>query len=208
MPDVNSFISFAIASFALLVIPGPAVLYIINRSVSDGRTIGYSGVAGIELGTFMHVLAATAGLSAILAASPSAFNAVKYSGAAYLVFIGFRTLTRKPATIDSSTKSMTKMQAFRQGFVINTLNPKIALFFLSFLPHFIDQNKGSNAVQALMLGTLFVICGFITDGLYALTASSLREILVKGKTLPFVQRYIAGVVFIGLGLVASLAKVS
>ena len=117
-------------------------------------------------------------------------------------------LTRKPATIDSSTKSMTKMQAFRQGFVINTLNPKIALFFLSFLPQFIDQNKGSNAVQALMLGTLFVICGFITDGLYALTASSLREILVKGKTLPFVQRYIAGVVFIGLGLVASLAKVS
>lgn len=208
MPDINSFISFTIASFALLVIPGPAVLYVINRSVSDGRTIGLAGVVGIELGTFMHVLAATVGLSAILAASPNAFNAVKYCGAAYLVFIGFRTLFRKPALIDSSAKSMTKVQAFRQGFVINTLNPKIALFFLSFLPQFIDQKKSSNAVQSLMLGTVFVICGFVTDGIYALTASSLREVLIKGKTLPFVQRYVAGVVFVGLGLVASLAKVS
>lgn len=141
MPDINSFISFAIASVALLVIPGPAVLYIINRSVSDGRTIGYAGVVGIELGTFMHVLAATVGLSAILAASPNAFNAVKYSGAGYLVFVGLRTLSRKPAAIDSSAISMTRIQAFRQGFVINTLNPKIALFFLSFLPQFIDQDK-------------------------------------------------------------------
>jgi threonine/homoserine/homoserine lactone efflux protein len=202
MPDLNSLISFAIASLALLVIPGPAVLYIINRSVSDGRSIGYAGVLGIELGTFMHVLAATAGLSAILAASPSAFNAVKYSGAVYLVFIGLRTLTRRPAIIDASISSMTKTQAFRQGFIINTLNPKIALFFLSFLPQFIDQDK------ALTLGTVFVICGFFTDGIYSLTASSLREVLVKGKTLPFVQRYIAGVVFVVLGFVAALAKIS
>ena len=208
MPDLNSLISFAIASLALLVIPGPAVLYIINRSVSDGRSIGFAGVLGIELGTFMHVLAATAGLSAILAASPSAFNAVKYSGAVYLIFIGLRTLIRRPAIIDASVSSMTKAQAFRQGFIINTLNPKVALFFLSFLPQFIDQDKSSNALQALTLGTVFVICGFFTDGIYSLTASSLREVLVNGKTLPFVQRYVAGVVFIVLGLVASLAKIS
>jgi threonine/homoserine/homoserine lactone efflux protein len=208
MPDLNSLISFAIASLALLVIPGPAVLYIINRSVSDGRSIGFAGVLGIELGTFMHVLAATAGLSAILAASPSAFNAVKYSGAVYLIFIGLRTLARRPAIIDASVSSMTKAQAFRQGFIINTLNPKVALFFLSFLPQFIDQDKSSNALQALTLGTVFVICGFLTDGIYSLTASSLREVLVNGKTLPFVQRYVAGVVFVVLGLVASLAKIS
>jgi threonine/homoserine/homoserine lactone efflux protein len=208
MPDLNSLISFAIASLALLVIPGPAVLYIINRSVSDGRSIGFAGVLGIELGTFMHVLAATAGLSAILAASPSAFNAVKYSGAVYLIFIGLRTLIRRPAIIDASVSSMTKAQAFRQGFIINTLNPKVALFFLSFLPQFIDQDKSSNALQALTLGTVFVICGFFTDGIYSLTASSLREVLVNGKTLPFVQRYVAGVVFVVLGLVASLAKIS
>ena len=208
MPDLNSLISFAIASLALLVIPGPAVLYIINRSVSDGRSIGFAGVLGIELGTFMHVLAATAGLSAILAASPSAFNAVKYSGAVYLIFIGLRTLARRPVIIDASASSMTKTQAFRQGFIINTLNPKVALFFLSFLPQFIDQDKSSNALQALTLGTVFVICGFFTDGIYSLTASSLREVLVNGKTLPFVQRYVAGVVFVVLGLVASLAKIS
>ena len=208
MPDSNSLISFAIASFALLVIPGPAVLYIVNRSVSDGRSIGFAAVVGIELGTLMHVLAATAGLSAILAASPSAFNAVKYLGALYLISVGLRTLMRKPASVASLASSMTNFQAFRQGFIINTLNPKVALFFLSFLPQFIDQDKSSNALQALMLGVVFVSCGFITDGTYALTASSLREVLVKGKTLPFVQRYIAGVVFIGLGLVASLAKVS
>ncbi|MEY3801949.1 MAG: hypothetical protein RLZZ51_231 [Actinomycetota bacterium] len=208
MPDINSLISFAIASIALLVIPGPAVLYIINRSVSDGRTIGFAGVAGIELGTFMHVLAATAGLSAILATSPNAFNTVKYLGALYLVFVGLRTLSRRPAAIDSSASSMTKLQAFRQGFIINTLNPKIALFFLSFLPQFIDQDKNKNALQALILGIVFVTCGFITDGIYAVTASSLREVLAKGKTLPFVQRYIAGVVFIGLGIVAASAKIS
>lgn len=208
MPDSNSLISFAIASFALLVIPGPAVLYIVNRSVSDGRSIGFAAVVGIELGTLMHVLAATAGLSAILAASPSAFNAVKYLGALYLISVGLRTLMRKPASVASLASSMTNFQAFRQGFIINTLNPKVALFFLSFLPQFIDQDKSSNALQALMLGVVFVSCGFITDGTYALTASSLREVLVKGKTLPFIQRYIAGVVFVVLGLVAASAKIS
>ena len=208
MPDSNSLISFAIASFALLVIPGPAVLYIVNRSVSDGRSIGFASVVGIELGTLMHVLAATAGLSAILAASPSAFNAVKYLGALYLISVGLRTLMRKPASVASLASSMTNFQAFRQGFIINTLNPKVALFFLSFLPQFIDQDKSSNALQALMLGVVFVSCGFITDGTYALTASSLREVLVKGKTLPFIQRYIAGVVFVVLGLVAASAKIS
>ena len=208
MPDSNSLISFAIASFALLVIPGPAVLYIVNRSVSDGRSIGFAAVVGIELGTLMHVLAATAGLSAILAASPSAFNAVKYLGALYLISVGLRTLMRKPAAVASLASSMTNFQAFRQGFIINTLNPKVALFFLSFLPQFIDQDKSSKALQALMLGVVFVSCGFITDGTYALTASSLREVLVKGKTLPFIQRYIAGVVFVVLGLVAASAKIS
>lgn len=208
MPDSNSLISFAIASLALLVIPGPAVLYIVNRSVSDGRSIGLAAVAGIELGTFMHVLAATAGLSAILAASPSAFNAVKYLGALYLISVGLRTLLRQPAAIASLASSMTNFQAFRQGFIINTLNPKVALFFISFLPQFIDQDKSSSALQALILGAVFVICGFITDGTYALTASSLREILVRGKTLPFIQRYIAGVVFVMLGVVAASAKIS
>ena len=208
MPDLNSLISFAVASVALLVIPGPAVIYIVNRSVADGRQIGLAAVVGLELGTFMHVLAATVGLSAILATSENAFNVVKYLGASYLVLIGLRTLTRKPEAISTSVSSMTQSQAFRQGFIINTLNPKIALFFLSFLPQFIDPNISSNARQSLILGSVFVLCGFVIDGVYALTASSLREVLVKGKALPFIQQYVAGVVFVLLGAAAALAKVS
>lgn len=208
MPDFNSLVSFAIASVALLVIPGPAVIYIVNRSVANGRSIGLASVLGLELGTFMHVLAATVGLSAILATSESAFNIVKYLGASYLVLVGLRTISRQAQTMSTSASSMTKVQAFRQGFIINTLNPKIALFFLSFLPQFIDPDKSSNALQSLMLGAVFVACGFITDGVYALTASSLRETLVKGKALPFIQRYVAGVVFVLLGIVAGSAKIS
>jgi threonine/homoserine/homoserine lactone efflux protein len=208
VPDLNSLISFAVASVALLVIPGPAVIYIVNRSVADGRQIGLAAVVGLELGTFMHVLAATVGLSAILATSENAFNVVKYLGASYLVRIGLRTLTRKPEAISTSASSMTQSQAFRQGFIINTLNPKIALFFLSFLPQFIDPNISSNARQSLILGSVFVLCGFVIDGIYALTASSLREVLVKGKALPFIQQYVAGVVFVLLGAAAALAKVS
>jgi threonine/homoserine/homoserine lactone efflux protein len=208
VPDLNSLISFAVASVALLVIPGPAVIYIVNRSVADGRQIGLAAVVGLELGTFMHVLAATVGLSAILATSENAFNVVKYLGASYLVLIGLRTLTRKPEAINTSVSSMTQLQAFRQGFIINTLNPKIALFFLSFLPQFIDPNISSNARQSLILGSVFVLCGFVIDGIYALTASSLREVLVKGKALPFIQQYVAGVVFVLLGAAAALAKVS
>jgi threonine/homoserine/homoserine lactone efflux protein len=208
VPDLNSLISFAVASVALLVIPGPAVIYIVNRSVADGRQIGLAAVVGLELGTFMHVLAATVGLSAILATSENAFNVVKYLGASYLVLIGLRTLTRKPEAISTSASSMTQSQAFRQGFIINMLNPKIALFFLSFLPQFIDPNISSNAQQSLILGSVFVLCGFVIDGIYALTASSLREVLVKGKALPFIQQYVAGVVFVLLGAAAALAKVS
>ena len=208
MPDLNSLISFAVASVALLVIPGPAVIYIVNRSVTDGRQIGLAAVVGLELGTFMHVLAATVGLSAILATSENAFNVVKYLGASYLILIGLRTLTRKPEAISTSANSMTQSQAFRQGFIINMLNPKIALFFLSFLPQFIDPNISSNARQSLILGSVFVLCGFVIDGIYALTASSLREVLVKGKALPFIQQYVAGVVFVLLGAAAALAKVS
>ncbi len=208
MPELESLISFAIASVALLVIPGPAVIYIVNRSVASGRSIGLASVLGLELGTFMHVIAATVGLSAILATSVEAFNTVKFLGASYLIVVGLSTLLRRPKALNTSADLITKIQAFRQGFIINTLNPKVALFFLSFLPQFIDPGKSSNALQSLAFGSVFVIFGFITDGIYALCASSLRETLVKGKALPFVQRYVAGVVFVLLGIMAASAKIS
>lgn len=203
MPDIGSIVTFGIASVALLVIPGPAVIYILNRSVSDGREVGLAAVAGLELGNFMHVIAASAGLSAVLATSATAFNAVKWLGAGYLVFVGLRTLITKPAAMSGDSSSVTLKRSFTQGVVVNTLNPKVALFFLSYLPQFIDADKGAAWSQALILGSTFVVLGCITDGMYALTASALRDKLLTGRTLPFVQRYVAGTVFVALGVIAA-----
>jgi threonine/homoserine/homoserine lactone efflux protein len=205
VPDASTFAAFAVASLALLVIPGPAVLYIINRSVSDGRTVGLAAVGGLELGNLVHALAAAAGLSAVLATSATAFNAVKWIGAGYLVFVGLRTLIRKPPAMTADRAAISHRRAFGQGVVVNILNPKVALFFLSFLPQFIDAEHGASGSQALALGITFVAIGCVTDGIYSLVASSLRGVLVRGRGLPFVQRYVAGTVFIGLGLVAATA---
>jgi threonine/homoserine/homoserine lactone efflux protein len=204
MPDSATIAAFAAASLALLLIPGPAVIYILNRSVADGRRIGLASVAGLELGNLMHVIAAVAGLSAVLAASAVAFSVVKWAGVAYLVIIGINTLRRPAPPIDTDQPSVSAKRAFSQGVVVNTLNPKVALFFLSFLPQFIDPDLGSPGLQALVLGLVFVAIGFVTDGAYALVASALRGALLRGRSLAFVQRYVAGTVFIALGILAAL----
>jgi threonine/homoserine/homoserine lactone efflux protein len=205
VPELSTIAAFALASVALLVIPGPAVLFIIDRSVADGRTVGLASVAGIEIGSLVHVVAAGLGVSAALAASAVAFNTIKWLGVIYLVVIGLRTLTVRPARADDTDAppAVPPARAFRQGVVVNILNPKVALFFLSFLPQFVDPARGTAGVQAVVLGLVFVSIGTVTDGLYAVTASSLRTVLLRGRALPFVQRYVAGTVFIGLGLVAA-----
>ena len=206
MPTFESLAAFGIASLALLVIPGPAVLYIINRSVADGRNVALAAVAGLEIGNFMHVIAATVGLSAVIATSAAAFSAVKWIGAGYLIYIGIRTLATKAQAVNHLNDPMSRRRAFTQGIVVNTFNPKVALFFLSFLPQFIDADRGSAALQSLILGTTFVILGSVSDSLFALLASALRGTLLRGKSLPFVQRYVAGSVFIALGAIASSTR--
>ena len=206
MPSIESLLAFGIASLALLVIPGPAVLYIINRSVADGRNVALAAVAGLEIGNFMHVIAATVGLSAVIATSAAAFSVVKWIGAGYLIYIGFRTLVTKPQTVNQLNDPMSRRRAFTQGIVVNTFNPKVALFFLSYLPQFIDANRGSAALQSLVLGSIFVVLGCISDSLFAILASALRGTLLRGKSLPFVQRYVAGSVFIALGAIASTTR--
>ena len=206
MPSIESLLAFGIASLALLVIPGPAVLYIINRSVADGRNVALAAVAGLEIGNFMHVIAATVGLSAVIATSAAAFSAVKWIGAGYLIYIGIRTLATKPQAVNQLNDPMSRRRAFTQGIVVNTFNPKVALFFLSFLPQFIDANRGSAALQSLVLGSTFVVLGCISDSLFAVLASALRGTLLRGKSLPFVQRYVAGSVFIALGAIASTTR--
>lgn len=206
VPPLHDVVAFGIASVALLVIPGPAVIYVLNRSVADGRNAALAGVAGLEIGNFMHVIAATLGLSAIIAASATAFTTIKWAGAAYLVYVGVRTVLVAPKPPDAKSASATARKSFTQGIVVNTLNPKVALFFLSYLPQFIDPDRGSPALQSFVLGTLFVILGSMTDATYALTASALRDRLLSGRALPFVQRYVAGSVFVALGVVASTAR--
>ncbi|MEN9507426.1 MAG: hypothetical protein RI958_3352 [Actinomycetota bacterium] len=206
MPDASTIASFAVASLLLLVIPGPAVIYILNRSVSDGREAGLTAVAGLELGNLVHALAAAFGLSAVLATSATAFTTVKWLGAGYLVFVGIRTLVRPAPTIDTDRTPVRAHRALAQGVIVNVLNPKVALFFLSFLPQFIDPASSRPGLQALVLGLVFVMIGCVTDSAYAVTASHLRHVLLGGRALPFVQRWVAGSVFVGLGAMAATAR--
>ena len=206
MPSLSTIVAFAGASLLLLVIPGPALLYIVNRSVSDGRRAGLAAASGLALGNLVHAMAAAVGLSAVLATSASAFTAVKWLGASYLIWVGVRTLMRAPEAIDTSHDSVSPRRAFNQGVVVNVLNPKVALFFLSFLPQFIHSGHGRAGFQALVLGLVFVLLGLCTDSCYSLLASGLRDILLRGRTLPFVRRWVAGSVFVLLGVVAATAS--
>lgn len=203
VPQVATLLTFAMASLALLVIPGPAVLYVLNRSVSDGRRVGLAAVVGLQVGSMVHVVAAAVGLSAVIAASAVAFNAVKWMGVAYLVWIGVRTMTLPAAALGGALAQTSRRRALRQGVVVNALNVKIALFFLSFLPQFLDPDRGWVGLQALMLGLVFVAIALCTDSLYALAASGLREVLLRGRSLAFVQRWVAGGIYIGLGVLAA-----
>ena len=208
MPSPSTIAAFAAASFILLIIPGPAVLYIVNRSVSDGREAGLAAVAGLTLGNLVHAVAAAVGLSAVLATSAAAFNTVKWLGAGYLIYVGVRTLMQPPTEIDPTQPGVSPVRSFRQGIVVNVLNPKVALFFLSFLPQFIKPELGRPGLQALVLGLVFVFIGACTDGTYSLLASALRDVLLRGRALPFVRRWVAGTVFIGLGVLAATASAS
>jgi threonine/homoserine/homoserine lactone efflux protein len=165
-----------------------------------------ASVFGVELGNSIHVLAATLGLSALLLTSALAFSIVKYAGAAYLIFIGVRTLMRPVVTdvsLNQRQKSLGRM--FSQGFVVATLNPKTALFFLAFLPQFVDGAKGSVSSQFLILGLIFVVMGFTTDSIYALLSGKAGSFLKRNIWFLRFQRYVAGSIYIGLGLTAAFA---
>jgi threonine/homoserine/homoserine lactone efflux protein len=142
----------------------------------------------------------------VLATSATAFTIVKWLGALYLIIVGIRTLLTRPDRLEGSTTSTSYRRAFTQGVVINTLNPKVALFFLSFLPQFIDADRGPAWTQSLILGTMFVLLGFITDGAWAFVASAVRGALLRGRAMPIIRRYVSGSVFVGLGLIAARAQ--
>jgi threonine/homoserine/homoserine lactone efflux protein len=205
MLDPSRLAVFVGAALLLLVVPGPAVLYIVTQSVSHGRRAGIVAVAGITTGTLVHIAAATIGLSALLASSALAFDAVKYLGAAYLVVVGIRRLLGlEPELEPQARPSRSLGRLYRQGIVVNTLNPKTALFFLAFLPQFVDPNAGAAWAQILVLGLLFACLGFLSDSMWAIVSGTLGERLRLSPAFPRVQRYVSGSVFVGLGAVAAL----
>jgi threonine/homoserine/homoserine lactone efflux protein len=205
MPDPSRLTLFVGAALLLLVVPGPSVLYIVTQSVSHGRRAGIASVAGITTGTLVHIAAATVGLSALLASSALAFDVVKYLGAAYLIAVGIRRLAglereREPHL--RRTHDLARL--YRQGIVVNVLNPKTALFFLAFLPQFVEPARGAAWLQILALGFLFAALGFLSDGTWALVAGTLGERLRRSRRFPTAQRYVSGSVFVGLGAAAAL----
>jgi threonine/homoserine/homoserine lactone efflux protein len=206
VPDPSRLALFLGAGLLLLVVPGPSVLYVVTQSVSHGRRAGIASVAGITTGTLVHIAAATVGLSALLASSSVAFDVVKYLGAAYLIVVGIRRLAGWDRGTEPDARPTRDLgRLYRQGIVVNTFNPKTALFFLAFLPQFVDPSRGAAWAQILVLGILFATLGFLSDSTWALVAGTLGEQLRQSRRFPAVQRYVSGSVFVGLGAVAALS---
>ena len=214
VPELSTLAVFAPAALALLVVPGPSVLYIVTCSAEHGRRAGLASVAGVHAGSVVHVVAAAAGLSAILVRSAVAFQVVKYAGAAYLVALGVRRLTRRNAAGDADhdddadgpagavTGGAPLGPLFWRGALVNVLNPKTALFFLAFLPQFVDPGRGGVTGQALVLGAAFIALGVCTDGAYALAAASVATRL--RRVLRTRLRW-TGAVYLALGASAARA---
>jgi threonine/homoserine/homoserine lactone efflux protein len=205
MPSVHALALFALATIAILIVPGPAVLFIVARSVDQGRSAGLVSVLGIHCGTVVHVLAAALGISAVLAASQTAFDAIRYAGAAYLIVLGVRTLLRRrggEAAVQPVRAPLRRI--FAQGMVVNVLNPKTTLFIVAFLPQFVDPARGSATFQILVLGGVFIALGLVSDSTYALGAARAGARLRAWSRFGAVQRYASGAVYIGLGLAAAL----
>ena len=192
---------FSLAALGLLLIPGPSVLYIVTRSASQGRRAGLASVLGIELAGLIHAVAAALGLSALLLSSALAFSVVKYLGAAYLIYLGVRTLLGRQKPQQAAVIAPQSFpQLFFQGFLVDLLNPKTALFFYAFLPQFVDPARGAVPGQMLLLGVLFELVGICTDSLYALLSSVVGKFLTSNASFQRIQRYITGCVYIALGV--------
>jgi threonine/homoserine/homoserine lactone efflux protein len=198
MPDPSTFALFAAASVVFLAIPGPAVLYIVTRSVVHGRRLGVLSALGVQMGGLLHVAGAAIGVSALIASSATAFAVVKYAGAAYLVVLGVRKLLARHDEAPVEVPPASGRRLFWQGALVNALNPKTALFFLAFLPQFVRPDAGAVAPQVLVLGTTFLVLATLSDGAYALAAGTVGERL-RGARF----ERVSGAVLVGLGVTAA-----
>jgi threonine/homoserine/homoserine lactone efflux protein len=207
MPTLSTLSLFIVASLTLLVIPGPAVLYILSRTLHQGRRAGFASVLGIAAGSTIHVVTAALGLSALLLAPSLAFSMVKYAGAAYLIYLGERAwLSKDGHEVVTALRSVRLRRIFAQGVLVQVLNPKAALFFFAFLPQFVDPHRGPVARQVALLGGLFMVLSICSDGLYASIAGYLGGYLQRHPYYWRKQRYVTGGIYVTLGLTAALAS--
>jgi threonine/homoserine/homoserine lactone efflux protein len=204
MFDVHRFFLFFAAALVLAITPGPGIFYVLARSLAGGRREGIPSSLGTFVGGLFHVFAAALGISAILAASAVAFHTVKYAGAAYLVWLGIRMIRTRNAELAMKTAAPSQ-SAFRQGIFTEALNPKTALFFLSFIPQFIAANRGHIFLQFVILGALSVVLNTTADLVVVLLAAPLERKLKTSAPFRRRQRVASGLGMIGLGAYVALA---
>jgi threonine/homoserine/homoserine lactone efflux protein len=201
VPEPSTLFLFAVAALALVVVPGPNLIYIVTRSIDQGRAAGVASALGVETATLVHIAAAAAGLSAALASSATAFTVVKYAGAAYLVFLALRSFQERGEEVAGERPPAAGRRVYAEGFVVNLLNPKVALFFLAFLPQFVDPDAGAAWTQVLVLGALLAAIGLTVDLLYALAAGSLGSLVRGNHAVARWRGRIAGGVYLALAAV-------
>lgn len=208
MPSSTSLLGFVAAALVILLIPGPGVLYVVARSVSQGYRAGLISVLGLSAGVLVHVAAAVAGISAILLTSATAFGVVKALGAGYLIYLGIRTVFARGGPMVSmevpAPRSLRLL--FMDGVLVSVFNPKIAAFFLAFLPQFVDPGRGPTPQQVLLLGLIYIGLALITDSAYALLAGSLRRWIGGRVVQGPLPRYASGSIYLGLGLSTALTR--
>ena len=196
---------FVSVASILVFMPGPNTLYIIARSIQQGRLAGFVSSLGVQVGTMVHIGAAALGLSALLVSSALAFNVVKYAGAAYLIYLGIKTLLTKERIEPTRVRNAKLSRVFYQGMVVNVLNPKTALFFFAFLPQFISVSRGGVMLQIILLGSILIFLGTLSDSIYALASGSIGNWLRGNLKFLRAQKYFAGSVYIGLGAATALS---
>ncbi len=206
LPFSNLSLFFA-AAIALVLTPGPAVLYVVTRSVDQGRRAGLVSVLGIEIGNLFHVFAAAVGISALVLSSALAFEIVKYLGAAYLIYLGVRKLLTPAHALEVPVvRERNLRRVFRQGVIVAILNPKTALFFLAFLPQFVDSSRGQIPLQTFLLGLMVVGIAIVSDSCYALLAGTAGNWLKGSRWYLRFQRYVSGSLYVGLGVLAAVSQ--
>jgi len=205
MPSPATYGLFVLTALALLVIPGPAVLYVVSRSIDQGRSAGLASVLGITSGTVVHVTLAAVGLSSLVLASRVAFDAVRFVGAAYLLVLGVRRLvtSRTDDGVEASAPR-TRRDLYTQGLVVNLLNPKTIVFIFAFVPQFVDVGAGHVWLQIMLLGFTFAGLGLLSDSVYAVVAGSIADRLRGTPLAARIERWFGGTALIGLGLASAL----